>query len=262
VRFACARPDCSRLSDDRARQRRSRCGQPRPSSVTRPRPSRSRTSRRVWPNWNGLLVLEGSPMRIRTRAGLLTHLERRSYRNRGSGMGRIRGGSRARSGLARTVGPRGAAAPRCHVRGALSQNRRRPPSFSGPAGAGGPGNEIATDIRTWTKPLARQKSAAILLCQDDCKAADPAVTSLRDALVRSAQQGDRIPARTRNTNPHKSNRPAQVGRLPPRCRIGNAPGSALPLFLSRIAPAHSRYNRNDITRPKRARIHERRPQEA
>jgi len=71
---------------------------------------------------------------------------------------------------------------------------------------------------------ARQKSAAIVLCQDDCKAAHSAVTSLRDATVRFAQQRDRMLTGTRNTNPHKSNRPAKLRRLPTSSCIENARG--------------------------------------
>jgi hypothetical protein len=71
---------------------------------------------------------------------------------------------------------------------------------------------------------ARQKSAAIVLGQDDCKGADSAVTSLRDDTVRFAQQRDRMLTSTRNTNPHKSNRPAKLRRLPTSSCIQNAGG--------------------------------------
>ena len=98
---------------------------------------------------------------------------------------------------------------------------------------------------------ARQKSAAVLVCQDDCKIAGSAVASLRDATIRIAQQRDRTLAGTRNTNPHKSNRPAKLGRLPPSSCIGNASA-----FTGRVngqfpAPPHSRYNPNDLTSTER-----------
>jgi hypothetical protein len=70
---------------------------------------------------------------------------------------------------------------------------------------------------------ARQKSAAVLVCHDDCKAADSVVTSSRDATVRFEQQRDRMLAGTRNTNPHKSNRPAKLKRLRTSSCIENAP---------------------------------------
>ena len=77
----------------------------------------------------------------------------------------------------------------------------------------------------------RQKSVVCVLCQDDCKTADPAITSLRDAAVRSAQQRNRALASTSDTNPNKSNRPAKVEGLRTSRRIGNAPGDQALLAL-------------------------------
>ena len=99
-------------------------------------------------------------------------------------------------------------------------------------------------------PLAQSRCAAVIrpsvLCQDDCRAGDSAVTSLRNASVSSAT-ATRARPRTRNTNPLlRSNRPAKAGRLRASGCIDNAPAVSIGGFPRSPSPAHCRYKPKDF----------------
>jgi hypothetical protein len=118
------------------------------------------------------------------------------------------------------------------------------------------GREVQSLLRAAfpVTPLGRSRyrgsiNPEITLCQDDCKAADSAVTSSRDATIWFLQQRDRMLLRTRNTNPHKGNRPAKLKRFPPSSCIDNAPAFTSRQKHQSHAPSPCRYNPNDISFP-------------